>query len=108
MIDVRPYVRDDNFELQDQVDIIDEETYLGYNDKFLQSAAHTLQLAVLKIAKTLGQSSPIIDCDTRWFSTHDMMESLMTMKDVCVELLQNLQKKPRLNFRGNSTTRGLE
>ncbi|CAG7722723.1 unnamed protein product, partial [Allacma fusca] len=107
---------DDGFELEDELDILDEETYVGYNVKFLRCAAHTLQLAVLKFAKanenkkiilaarkivkvlrttnvryvlqTLGQSSPIIDCDTRWSSTHDMMESLITMKDVCVELLQ--------------------
>ncbi|CAG7821698.1 unnamed protein product [Allacma fusca] len=108
--------KDDNFELEDEVDIIDEETYLGYNVKFLRCAAHTLQLAVLKFAKanenkkiilaarkvvkvlrttnvryvlqTLTRSSPIIDCDTRWSSTHDMMESLIAMKDVCVEMLE--------------------
>ncbi|CAG7815720.1 unnamed protein product, partial [Allacma fusca] len=100
-------------EINDECDVMDTvgDTYCV---EFLRCAAHTLQLAVLKFLKnsnnqkiilsarklvrilrtpnvryvlaSQGKSPPVINVETRWSSTHDMLDSLLKLKETCIEL----------------------
>lgn len=47
---------------------------------------------VLTIIKTMKLKKPIIDCATRWHSTHDMLERLLLLKDFCRDMAGSIEE----------------
>ena len=101
----------------DETDLIRTQlTWLSWL-KVMRCATHTLQLSVLDflsskqlkqllmhvrnvvrklrtptirhLLKDKGAAVPVIDCITRWSSTHDMLESLISILDTVRSYVQN-------------------
>jgi len=117
MSDIDDY-KDDSLQNDYFPDVVLANNHSNSIRKGIRCVAHTLQLAVAdsikeenisiaiamgrsiskklrtpivrNIAKKLIQKKSIIDCPTRWHSTHDMLERLLELKPFCVDMSSSI------------------
>ncbi|KAL0189695.1 hypothetical protein M9458_016794, partial [Cirrhinus mrigala] len=53
---------------------------------------------VVVLLKRMGLKRAIVDCPTRWHSTHDMLERLLELKNFCQDMSPNIKE---VNLSGN-------